>query len=139
MPTWNILVSFLSSHQLPQVLGRPPDLGKGETALDALEELARHLVTHDVALFAAVELLAGAALVDADHGDANGPGGLANAQAQIAVVGVDVAPLLQGLYDFDDGLDERVVEVAGFELAEELRVGGRAKSAGCLGKRGRSW
>jgi len=109
-----------STHQLSQVLGRPADLRKGEAALDALQELARDLVAHDMALCAVVELLARAALVDAHHGHADGPRRLADAQAQVAVVGVDIAALLEGLDDLDDGLDERVVEVSGLELSEQL-------------------
>lgn len=105
---------------MPQVLRRPPHLRKGQAALDALQVLARGLVAHDMALFAVVQLLAGATLVDTDHGDADGPGGFTDAEAQVTVVCVDVAALLEGLDDFDDGLEEGVVEVAGFELAEEL-------------------
>lgn len=73
-----------------------------------------------MALFAVVQLLARTSLVDAHHGDANGPGCLSDAEAEVAIVGVDVAAFLEGLDDFDDGLEEGVVEVAGFELAEEL-------------------
>jgi hypothetical protein len=50
--------------------------------------------------------------VDAHHGDANGPCGLADAEAEVAVVCVDIAALLEGLYDFDYGLEKGVVEVA---------------------------
>lgn len=71
-------------------------------------------------LFAIVQLLARTSLVDTHHCDSNGPGCFSDAEAEIAIVGVDVAALLEGLDDFDDGLEEGVVEVAGFELAEEL-------------------
>lgn len=54
---------------------------KGQTALDALEILARHLVAHDVSLFAIVQLLAGTTLVDTHHGDTDGPGRLSDAEA----------------------------------------------------------
>lgn len=74
-----------------------------------------------MALFAVVQLLARAALVDTHHGDTNGPGCLADAEAEVAVVGVDVAALLEGLDDFDDGLEEGIVEVAGLEFAKELQ------------------
>lgn len=73
-----------------------------------------------MALFSVVQLLTRTSLVDTHHGDTNGPGCLADAEAEVAVVGVDVAALLEGLDDFDDGLEEGVIEVAGFELAEEL-------------------
>lgn len=74
-----------------------------------------------MALFAVVQLFSRTSLVDTHHGDTDGPGCLADAEPEIAVVGVDVAALLEGLDDFDDGLEEGVVEVAGFELAEELQ------------------
>jgi hypothetical protein len=119
-PLTSIHKSQHSPHQLPQILRRPPHLRKGKTALDALQILPRHLVAHDVTLFAVVQFLARTSLVDTHHGDSDGPGGLADAEAEVAVVGVDVAALLEGLDDFDDGLEEGVVEVAGFELAEEL-------------------
>ena len=67
----------LSAHQLPDIIGGPPGLGKAEAPLDALEELAGRLVGHDVGLFVAVglvKLFARGTLVDADHGHANGPG-----------------------------------------------------------------
>lgn len=67
-----------------------------------------------------MQLLTRASLVDTHHCDSNGPGCLSDTEAEIAVVGVDVAALLEGLDDFDDRLEEGVVEVAGFEFAEEL-------------------
>lgn len=73
-----------------------------------------------MALFAVVQLLARASLVDAHHGHANGPRRLADAQAEVAVVGVNVAALLQGLDDLDNGLQERVVEVASFKFSKKL-------------------
>lgn len=71
-----------------------------------------------MALFSVVKLLPRASLVDAHHGDTNRPRGLADAQAKVVIVGVDIAPLLEGLDDLDDGFYERVVEVAGFELSK---------------------
>lgn len=109
-----------SSHQLPDVGGRPADLRKSEEALDALQVFARDLVAHDVPALAVVQLLAGAALVDADHGDADGPGGLADGEAEVAVVCVDITAFLCGFDDFDNGREEVVVEVVLFEFAEEL-------------------
>lgn len=109
-----------SAHELPDVFWRPAHLRKGEAPLDALEVLSRDLVTHDMALFAVVKLLASATLVDTHHGDANGPGGLANRQPQVPVIGVDVAPLLRRLDNLDNGFEEIVGKVALFELAEQL-------------------
>jgi len=58
--------------------------------------------------------------VDAHHGDSDGPCCLANTEAQIAVVGVDVSALLGCLDDLDDGLEDAFVEVAFLEFAEQL-------------------
>lgn len=109
-----------SPHQLPQVARRPAYLCKSEAPLDALQVLAGDFVAHDVALFAVVQLLPRASLVDAHHCDADGPGRLADAQAQVAVVRVDIATLLEGLDDLDDGLEDGVVNVVLFEFSEEL-------------------
>lgn len=53
-------------------------MGETETALDALQKLARDLVAHDVCLafIAFVQFLARRALVDPYHGNANGPGSI---------------------------------------------------------------
>ncbi len=109
-----------SAHQLPDVLGRPPDLRERQAALDALEVLSGDLVAHDVAALAVVQLLARAALVDAHHGHADGPRRLADAQPEVPVVGVDVPPLLRRPHDLHHRVQDRVVQVALFELAEEL-------------------
>lgn len=55
-------------------------------------------------LFAIMQLLSRTSLVNTNHGDTDGPGSLADAQAQVAVVGVDVAALLQCLDNLDNGL-----------------------------------
>lgn len=112
----------MSTHQLTQVLGRPPRLGKGQAALDALEELPGGLVGHDVGLFPVaglVEFLPGRALVDADHGDADGPGGLPDGQGEVPVVGLDVPPGLGRPDDLADGVEQGVVEVGPLEPAEQ--------------------
>lgn len=65
-----------SPHQLQLIIRRPSRLGETEAALDALQELAGDLIAHDVRLtfVALVQFLARRALVDAYHGDADGPG-----------------------------------------------------------------
>lgn len=65
-----------SPHKLQLVVRWPSRLCETETALDALQELSRDLVAHDVrlAFVALVQFLARRALVDAHHGDADGPG-----------------------------------------------------------------
>ena len=108
------------SHELRNILRRPPHLRKRKTPLDALQKLARHLVAHDMAPLTRVQLLARASLVDTHHGHADGPRRLADAEPEVAVVGVDVAPFLRRLDDFDDGFEDGVFEFAFFELFEEL-------------------
>lgn len=53
-------------------------MGETETALDALQKLARDLVTHDMRLtfIAFVQFLARRALVNTYHGDADRPGSI---------------------------------------------------------------
>ena len=84
-----------SSHQLPQVAGWPPHLRKSKTSLDALQVLARHLVSHHVAPLARMQLLSRASLVDTHHGHADGPRRLADAEPEVSVIGVYVPPLLR--------------------------------------------
>lgn len=73
-----------------------------------------------MALIALVQLLSRASLVDAHHGYADGPGGFANAQAQVAVIGVDVSAFLSRFDNLHDGLEDAVFQVAFFKLAEKL-------------------
>lgn len=63
-------------HKLQQIVRRPSRLRKAQAALNALQELSRDLVAHDMrlALIALVEFFARGPFVDADHGDADGPG-----------------------------------------------------------------
>lgn len=85
---------------------------------------------------ALVQFLARAPLVDPHHRDADRPCRFADAEAEVAVVGVDVAALLRGVDDLDDGGEDAVGEVGcgggvvvvvwwggagagGFEAAEE--------------------
>lgn len=109
-----------STHQLSQIRRWPPHLRKRKTSLDTLQNLAGDLITHDVTLFTIMQFLASTSLVNTNHGYANRPGGLADTQTEIVVVGVDVASFLEGLYNLHDGRDERVVYVVGFKSAEEL-------------------
>lgn len=90
------------AHQLSQIRWRPPHLRKGQTPLDALQNFARDLIAHNVAFFSVVKLLTGTSFVDTHHGDTDGPRSLADAQAEIVVVGVDIASFLEGLDDLDD-------------------------------------
>lgn len=69
-----------------------------------------------------MQLLSRTTLVNTHHGHADGPGGLSDAEAEVPVVCVDVATFLEGFDDLDDGREEGVVEVAGFEFAEELEI-----------------
>lgn len=111
-----------STHQLTQILRRPPGLRKGQAALDTLEELSGGLVGHDVRLLPVaglVELLAGRPLVDADHGHADGPGGLPDREREVLVVGLDVAAGLRGPHDLADRVEQAVVEVGALEAPEE--------------------
>lgn len=71
-------------------------------------------------LFAIVQLLASASLVDTHHGDTDGPGRFADTEAEVAVVGVDVPALLKCLDDLDDGLQQGVVKVIFFKFSIEL-------------------
>lgn len=71
-----------------------------------------------MALVALVQLLASAPLVDAHHGDADGPCCFADTQAQIAIVGVDISTFLCCSDDFDDRLEDAFVEISLFELAK---------------------
>lgn len=73
-----------------------------------------------MALIALVQFLSSRPLVDAHHGDADGPGGLADGEAEVAIVGIDIAAFLGGFDDFDDGLQDAFVDVGFFEFAEEL-------------------
>ena len=65
-----------------------------------------------------MQLLPGTPLVDTNHGNTNGPGGLANTQAEIAVVGVDVSAFLGSLDDLYYRLKNTFVETPFFKFAE---------------------
>lgn len=62
-------------HHLQRILRDPPRLAKGQAPLDALQELSRDLVAHDMRGHALLmQLLARGTLVDTHHGDTDGPG-----------------------------------------------------------------
>ena len=94
---------------------------KGETALDTLQILARDLVAHNMTLLAVVQLLSSASLVDTNHGHTNRPGCLSDTQTKVSVVGVHVSSLLESLDDFNDGLQDVVVEFSLLKLAKQLQ------------------
>lgn len=108
------------AHQLPQICWWPSDLCKCKTPLDTLQDFARNFITHDVTFFSIMKLLACTSLVDTNHGDTNGPGSFADAQAEIIVVGVDIASFLEGFDNLHYRSYERVVEVASFKLSKQL-------------------
>lgn len=110
-----------SSHELPDILWRPAYLCKCQAPLDALQILSRHLVAHDMALLAVMQLLASTPLVDTHHGNTDRPSRLSNAQPQITVVGVHIPPFLGRLHDLHYRLEYTLVEVSLLELPEELR------------------
>lgn len=64
-----------SPHQLQLIIRRPPRLRKTQAPLNTLQKLPRHLVAHNMrlALVALVQFFARRALVDTDHGYADGP------------------------------------------------------------------
>lgn len=111
-----------STHQLHQILRRPPRLRKAQTPLDTLQKLPRHLIAHDVRRrVALVQLLPRTPLVDADHGHPDRPRRLADRQPQVAVVGVHVAPLLRRHHDLHHGRQDPLLQLPGLELAEQRR------------------
>jgi hypothetical protein len=95
-------------------------LRKGETTLDALQILACDLITHDMAFLSIMKLLASTALVDTNHGNTDGPRRLANTQTQVSIIGIDIATLLKSLDNLYDRLENIVVELTLFKLAEKL-------------------
>jgi hypothetical protein len=60
--------------------------------------------------------------VDTHHSDADGPGSLADTEAEVAVIGVDVTALLECVDNLDDGIEEGVLELARLEFPEELAI-----------------
>lgn len=72
-------------------------MGKGKAALYTLQVLARDLITHDVTFLSVVKLLSRTSLVNTNHGYADGPCRLSDAESKIAVIRIDVSALLEGL------------------------------------------
>lgn len=71
-------------------------------------------------IVALVQLLARTPLVDTHHGDADGPCCLADTQAEIAIVGIDISTFLCCFDDLDDGFEDAFVEISFLELAKQL-------------------
>ena len=67
-----------------------------------------------------VKLFSSATLVDTHHGNANGPGRLANTKAEESIGGVYVTLLLGGLDELDDVVKNALFEVSLFEFTEQL-------------------
>ncbi len=61
-----------STHELTLIPGRPPRLHEADAPLDALQELPRHLVAHDMRL-TLMQLLSRRPLVNANHSYSNRP------------------------------------------------------------------
>jgi hypothetical protein len=71
-----------------------------------------------VPLVTFVQLLSRAPLVDAHHGDTNGPCGFANAKTKIAVVRINIPAFLSCFDDLNDRFEDAFVEVSFLEFAE---------------------
>lgn len=95
-------------------------MGKGETALDALQILARDLVAHNMSLLAVVQLLSSTSLVNTNHGHTNRPGRLSDTQTKVPIVGIYISSLLESLDDLNDGLQEVILEFSLLKLAKQL-------------------
>ena len=75
--------------------------------------------------FSTVKFLSGAALMDTNHGNTDGPGSLADAETEEAVGGVNISLLLGSLDNLDDGFKDAFLELAFLKFPEELgRAGG---------------
>ena len=108
-----------SSHQLHQIIRRPPRLRKTQTALYTLQKLPRHLIAHNMRrIIALVQLLPRAPLMDPHHRHPNRPRRLPNRQPQIPVVGIDVAFLLRRHHYFHHRGQDPVFQRAGLEFPE---------------------
>lgn len=62
-----------STHQLPNILRRPPDLSETQASLNALQELSCNLITHHMSLITLMQLLSRTTLVNTNHSDTNRP------------------------------------------------------------------
>jgi hypothetical protein len=72
---------------------------RGDRPFEALDVFPGHFVVQHVSDIVAENLLPTASFVDADHGDADGPGGIADGQAKVGIVG---AQILTRLHVMDD-------------------------------------
>ena len=114
-----------STHQLPQILRRPPRLRKADAPFYALQELPGDLITHDVRLLSVrargMELFPSGAFMNAHHGDADWPGSFTYRQGEVGVVGFDVPAALHRGDDFTDWREEGRGKGLRFEMSEEGR------------------
>lgn len=108
------------AHKLSDIFWWPPNLCKAQASLDTLQKLPGNFIAHHVPLVAFMQLLSRAPLVDTNHSDADGPCCLADTQAEIAIVGINVSTFLCSFDDFDNGFEDAFVEISLLELAEQL-------------------
>src|SRR5690242_731307 len=66
-----------------------------------------------------VQLLSCTSLVNANHGDTNGPSSIPNAESEVAVVRIDVSSLLRCVNNLDNGLENAVREIELFQFLEQ--------------------
>jgi hypothetical protein len=110
--TLHLLGVNASTHQLSDIFRWPSNLCKAQTSLDALQELPRDLVSHDMTLVTLMQFLSSTTLVDTNHGNSNWPRCLSNTQTQISIVGVDISPLLSCFDDLDNRFQDPLVYIA---------------------------
>jgi hypothetical protein len=75
-----VILHVVLTHKLQLIGWRPSGLRKAQTSFDALQILPGHLVTHDMCrvLIAFMQLFSRTSLVNAHHGDTDGPCRLTN-------------------------------------------------------------
>ena len=94
-----------STHQLHQILRRPPRLRKTQTPLNTLQPLPRPLIAHNMRrpLITLMQLLSRTPLMNPHHRNPNRPRRLPNTKPQIPIVRIHISLFLRRMHDFHDG------------------------------------
>lgn len=92
----------ISAHHHTEIVRRIFCLSKCHEPLQALNVLSGDLIVEYVSDVAAEDLFATGSFVDADHGDTDRPGGVANRELEVRIIGVPVLASLHVVDDFGD-------------------------------------